>query len=219
MTNNSGIKTVYLSGPMTGYKDFNYPAFNELEAKIKELDPSIVVINPTQTGVQEGWEWNDYLAHDLKLLLDGKPDAVITLPNWKDSKGARLEVHVAEQLGKKTVTSDKFLAMLRGSIFKRPTLIYRTNSHSIFALREYEDAVETVKYHEFCEVDETGNEVPPNSILGILEIPQEMWNHFEELKPDRDWNGVFMNLGVWLKTELKKQGLKPKSIEHPSEEV
>lgn len=192
------MKTVYLSGPMTGYKDFNYPAFNQLEQDIKELDPSITVINPTQTGVQEGWEWNDYLAHDLKLLLDGKPDAVITLPDWERSRGAKLEVHVAKQLGVQVIPDKRFISMLRGNIFKRPTAIYRKHDYSIFSIEEYEQAISSLDYFKYeheQDPSQTG-EFP----LVLIELPIDL--PVDGLNPNAT-DGKTVNLPNWIKSQVE----------------
>lgn len=165
------MKTVYLSGPMTGYKDYNYPAFNALEQAIKQLDPTITVINPTQTGVQEGWKWNDYLRHDLKLLIDGRPDVIVTLDRWDSSRGAKLEVHVARELGVGVLHHNYFLSLLRGNLFKRPTAIYRKHDYSIYAYREYSEAVELVDHLKYeHEQDNETREFP----LVIIELPIDL---------------------------------------------
>lgn len=86
---------VYISGPMTGYPDDNFPAFNakaaELEAEGYEVE------NPAAKGVIDGWEWSDYLRYDLRVLTEC--DAVYTLDGWEGSRGASLEMHVAKALG------------------------------------------------------------------------------------------------------------------------
>ncbi|NWA25475.1 DUF4406 domain-containing protein [Pseudomonas gingeri] len=86
---------VYVAGPMTGIKDFNYPAFNavaeQLRAKGYEVE------NPADHGIVEGAQWADYMAYDLTRL--GLCGVICLLPDWERSRGARLEAHIAEQLG------------------------------------------------------------------------------------------------------------------------
>jgi hypothetical protein len=79
---------------MTGIAGHNFPAFNEATAELETL--GFVVENPAQKGVIAGWEWTDYLRYDLKSMLDC--EAVVTLPGWRASRGARLEVRVARSL-------------------------------------------------------------------------------------------------------------------------
>jgi hypothetical protein len=85
---------VYISGPMTGYPDFNRTAFKNAAADLRRLDHEPV--DPGDAEVPEQ-TWADYLRADLRMLLDC--DAVAVLPGWEASRGAALEVHVAHQLG------------------------------------------------------------------------------------------------------------------------
>lgn len=45
------------------------------------------------------WDWAEYMLADLRIIWT-HADAVLMLDNWKDSKGARLEHHAAELVGK-----------------------------------------------------------------------------------------------------------------------
>lgn len=96
------VDRVYLSGPMTGIEDFNFPAFNEMAAKLREL--GLHVENPADHGVVDGAEWGDYLRHDLARM--GTCETIALLPGWSKSKGARLELQVAQALGMKVRVLD-----------------------------------------------------------------------------------------------------------------
>lgn len=85
---------VYISGPMTGEPDLNFPAFNEVANDLR--DKGCEVENPAEKGIVDGWEWEDYLRYDLKRLVEC--DAIWTLPGWHRSPGAQLEVQVATAL-------------------------------------------------------------------------------------------------------------------------
>ena len=91
------MRTVYLSGPMTGLPEFNYPAFHNAAQRWREA--GWTVLSPAELDIQEGeaLTWAEYLRRDLRLLLDC--DAIAMLPGWEDSKGAALERHVAATLG------------------------------------------------------------------------------------------------------------------------
>jgi hypothetical protein len=95
---------------MSGYPQFNFPAF-ELAAKTlrkqgldvtspHEYDPpemqKLAWASPDgKPGSTDHLQtWGQTLARDVELLAD-KLNAVILLPNWSKSKGARLEVTVA----------------------------------------------------------------------------------------------------------------------------
>lgn len=86
---------LYLSGPMTGYKNYNYDAFNQAAAELREWGH--YVVNPAEMDeLEELSLWSDYLRRDLKCVLECQ--GVATLPNWECSKGAALEVYVAQAL-------------------------------------------------------------------------------------------------------------------------
>ena len=100
---------IYIAGPMSGVEDFNFPLFFETEEKLKEL--GYEVINPAHNDGETLEEalamagtpdkpnnpWSYYMRRDLPNVLN--VDALCVLPNWRRSKGALLEVHIAKALG------------------------------------------------------------------------------------------------------------------------
>ena len=110
-------KKFYIAGPMTGIPQFNFPAFDVAAASLRsfgyevvspvELDDeeSRAAALSNETGDPYAYEddtnetWGDLLSRDVKLIAD-EVDAVICLPGWEKSKGARLEVFVARTCGK-----------------------------------------------------------------------------------------------------------------------
>lgn len=90
---------VYIAGPMSGFEDFNYPAFIAAEAEL--VSRGLDVLNPAKseehntTGKPQAWLW--YMRHALRMVADA--DAVCLLPGWQKSKGASLECDIAEGLG------------------------------------------------------------------------------------------------------------------------
>ncbi|WP_082343684.1 DUF4406 domain-containing protein [Sulfobacillus thermosulfidooxidans] len=87
--------TLYLSGPMSGLPDFNYPAFHAAADRLRTA--GYHVINPAEHGVHPEWTYADYLRQDLLQLLTDA-DAVAVLPGWRTSRGTHLEVAVAHAL-------------------------------------------------------------------------------------------------------------------------
>lgn len=85
---------VYISGPMSGIPDLNFPAFNAVATMLR--DKGYEVENPAAKGEVEGWDWEDYLRYDLRALMDCQ--AIYTLPGWYRSPGSQLEVAVATAL-------------------------------------------------------------------------------------------------------------------------
>lgn len=96
---------VYISGPMTGLPNYNFDEFNRV-AELLRFE-GYNVVNPADHGVIPGWEWKDYLKLDIKDMLGC--NIVATLEGWEESRGARLEVHIAEQLHMKVVPFKQLL--------------------------------------------------------------------------------------------------------------
>ena len=88
-------KTIYISGPMTGLPEFNFPAFHAAAKRLRADGNE--VRNPAEVGEEPGLQWEDYMRKDLRLLCDC--DAIYLLPGWEKSKGAHLELHIAHRLG------------------------------------------------------------------------------------------------------------------------
>lgn len=80
---------VYIAGPMTGYKEHNFPAFMELEEKLRER--GFIPVNPA--GNPPGLSQADYMKIDIAML--SICDYIIMLPGWENSIGARAEYHTA----------------------------------------------------------------------------------------------------------------------------
>ncbi len=103
------MSTIYLSGPMTGLPDYNYPAFNEAAAQLRQF--GFRVLNPAEIfGGDMTRSRSEYLKADLLLLIQ-EAELVVTLPEWEQSAGARLEVEVAFQLGLPVKHIDKIMEM------------------------------------------------------------------------------------------------------------
>lgn len=91
--NNSNAPRIYLSGPVTGIKDFNYPAFRAEAARLRAL--GYIVENPAENPAQSSW--GDYMKVALRQMLTC--DVIAVLPGWAKSRGAWLEVSIAERVG------------------------------------------------------------------------------------------------------------------------
>ena len=103
-------KLVYLSGPMSGYPNFNYDRFNEVALKLRSA--GYVVINPAEiqgnsdnTTFDEGGnsivdknDWVDLLSRDLITILEMKVGMIVLLSGWHGSKGAKAELYVCQEV-------------------------------------------------------------------------------------------------------------------------
>ena len=89
---------IYIAGPMSGVKDFNYPAFNAAANELRALGHD--VLNPADletlnfSGKPQEWQW--YMRHAIAMVA--RADGVALLPGWRASKGATLEYRVATAL-------------------------------------------------------------------------------------------------------------------------
>jgi hypothetical protein len=103
--------TVYLAGPMTGIPQFNFPKFDRIAKELREA--GFNVISPAEmddpetrawamastdgaigSGSSKGETWGDFLSRDVKIVAD-KVEGVVCMDGWEKSRGARLEVFVA----------------------------------------------------------------------------------------------------------------------------
>lgn len=85
---------IYIAGPMTGIKDYNYPAFNAEAEQLRGYGHT--VINPAEINNAD-IPWHECIRKDIALLVTC--NALQLLPGWHESKGAKLEFNIAEHLG------------------------------------------------------------------------------------------------------------------------
>lgn len=85
------IERLYVAGPMSGYQESNYPAFNEASRLLGEV--GFETVNPATAVVGNEAHYVDFIREDLRMMLDCHGVAV--LDSWWESTGARNEVNVA----------------------------------------------------------------------------------------------------------------------------
>jgi hypothetical protein len=95
---------IYVSGPMAGYPEHNFPAFKEASARLRSA--GFEVVCPTECAMPCGCEgalrkcgeleheWADFVRWDLVAMLQ-KGKGLAMLPGWEKSRGANLERYVA----------------------------------------------------------------------------------------------------------------------------
>lgn len=88
------MRRIYLSGPMSGLPELNFPAFAAEAARLRGL--GFEVVNPAEIN-PEGGTWHECMRRDVAALVTC--DHVATLPDWEKSQGATLEVYLADRLG------------------------------------------------------------------------------------------------------------------------
>lgn len=97
---------------MTGIQDHNFPAFRAAAQRL--LDLGVPYINPADFGVQPDKTWEDYIRRDICALTEC--DSILLLPGWRQSKGARLEYHIAQALGMPAYDAETFETLVRETI-------------------------------------------------------------------------------------------------------
>lgn len=96
------MKRIYLSGPMTGIPEHNFPAFNAEAARLRDLGYD--VINPVDLNpIEAQSSWHQCMRNDLAALLTC--DALALLDGWQGSAGAHLEMHVAHRVGMEIIVA------------------------------------------------------------------------------------------------------------------
>ena len=86
--------TLALAGPMTGKQDFNRQAFNEAQAKLEAA--GYRVLNPARHA--DGKKRGIYLMLGLADVY--RADGVALLPGYLNSSGAKIQVALADAMGK-----------------------------------------------------------------------------------------------------------------------
>lgn len=86
---------LYISGPMSGIPENNYPAFNVAADHLRER--GYTVINPAEIVHKDNATWAGFMRADIAGLLDC--DTIYMLKGYSRSRGASLELTIARALG------------------------------------------------------------------------------------------------------------------------
>lgn len=99
------MKKIYIAGPMSGYPEFNFPAFfaaaglwkakgwlvfnPAAKEEEKALDPEACKVGDDKLAVANGFDFRQCFEWDLCRVVEA--DAIYMLPGWEASSGARAE--------------------------------------------------------------------------------------------------------------------------------
>ena len=102
-------KSIYIAGPMTGYEDFNFPAFNEAadilrtqgwtvfnpaeKESEKGLDDEARKTGDAAAAIEKGFDFREVYLWDVQKVIES--DAILMLEGWEASVGAVGELSVA----------------------------------------------------------------------------------------------------------------------------
>lgn len=92
--------SIYIAGPMRGYPEHSFPAFNAAAARFREA--GWLVHNPVEIGQEVAgnnpdFPGGEYIRADLQAIC--RSHALALLPGWDASTGARCEVAAAVTMG------------------------------------------------------------------------------------------------------------------------
>lgn len=87
------MRKIYISGPMTGRKDYNKIAFSCADYHWK--GEGFIVLNPAT--LPEGLEQSEYM--DICMAMVRAADVIYMLRGYEDSDGALAELAYARKLG------------------------------------------------------------------------------------------------------------------------
>jgi hypothetical protein len=116
---------IYLAGPMRNYAEFNFPAFHAAAKRLREAGHE--VFSPAERDNDVGFRPSGMAGSDADLAgarfdlraalgadlawITSTADAVVVLPGWEQSAGARAEVATARALSLPVYALE---ALLRG---------------------------------------------------------------------------------------------------------
>lgn len=87
---------VFLCGPMSGLREWNYPAFLRKAAELRALGYEVLSPAENFPDPVKAPDWADCLRASIGQLIQA--DAVYLLGGWRESRGARIERHLAYDL-------------------------------------------------------------------------------------------------------------------------
>jgi hypothetical protein len=90
--------TYYISGPMSGIEEYNYPYFKKVAHRLRYLGLEVyspVEIDPVErtSGMSEMDFWQECINRCLVMMENC--DSIIMLQGWTRSRGARKELDLA----------------------------------------------------------------------------------------------------------------------------
>lgn len=124
---------IYIAGPMTGHPELNFPAFHAAAADYRAR--GAFVINPAEINADPTAEWADCMRADIAALVTC--DTIVLLDGYEKSKGATLELTIAQALGMTVVWPEIRVGPHRvytDRDLDRPDVICDSNGATVLAL-------------------------------------------------------------------------------------
>jgi nucleoside 2-deoxyribosyltransferase len=86
---------IYLTGPMTGLANYNFPAFDTEAKRLRGMGYEVVSPSEFRPVITD---WQKTMCRCIAAMVDC--DMLAYLPGWESSEGAILEIGLAKRLGK-----------------------------------------------------------------------------------------------------------------------
>jgi uncharacterized protein DUF4406 len=94
MKNENEQVRAYISGKITGLSDMGRKKFEDAKNKLHfDYGTDAIIVNPHNLPSRHDKRWQSYMKVCLAALL--RCNALIILPDWKKSRGAIVEVMIA----------------------------------------------------------------------------------------------------------------------------
>jgi hypothetical protein len=120
------VTTFYVSGKMRGLPEYGFPIFDSLSEHIRsqgdeainpadhdrEVEPDIIDQEHYRLGdpslnIHGSPKFPELIGWDLRMIASPECDAIVMLPGWENSEGARHERYVAEACQKQVWLSNQ----------------------------------------------------------------------------------------------------------------
>jgi len=88
-------KIVYIAGKITGMEQQAYQLFELYEKALKQK--GYIVANPMKLNHEHDKKWSSYMRECISCLMEC--DKIFLMHNWVESKGAKLELSIANSIG------------------------------------------------------------------------------------------------------------------------
>lgn len=122
---------VYISGQITGLDEqVAWERFESAETLLSDI--GLMPVNPLSNGLHFSDPWEKHIVRGIELLMGC--DAIMLLSNWAQSKGARIERNVAEEVGLKvlheeSVTEESLVSRVTRAITEVTGIPYQRYTH------------------------------------------------------------------------------------------
>lgn len=94
---------IYIAGPMSGYPNYNYDAFFSVEDRLRRGGYTNINNPAKHFNGKQDLPWEQYLSAAIQSVMES--EAIIVLPGWTHSPGARLEIAIATVMGHVTYSA------------------------------------------------------------------------------------------------------------------